>query len=92
MGTPREGGNGKDIDWQKIAGKKGNDAEASIPSAQKIAVSELLEKVKKKSKIQQLPVRDDDDDETEIDTNSKLHSSRIVLIICICEKKSAEEN
>lgn len=74
MGTPRDGGNGKDIDWQKIAGKKGgNDADASIPSAQKIAISDLLEKVKSKSKIKQLPVRpDDDDDEEEIDTNSKL--------------------
>ncbi len=72
LGTPRDGGNGKDIDWQKIAGKKGgNDADASIPAAQKIAISDLLEKVKSKSKIKQLPVRDDDDDEEEIDTKSK---------------------
>lgn len=72
LGTPRDGGNGKDIDWQKIAGKKGSvDAESSIPSAQKIAVSELLEKVKGKTKIKQLPVQDDDDDEEEIDTKSK---------------------
>lgn len=72
LGTPRDGGNGKDVDWQKIAGKKGStvDTESSIASAVKIPVSELLEKVKK-SKIKQLPVRDDDDEEEEIDTKSK---------------------
>lgn len=70
LGTPRDGGNGKDIDWQKIAGKKGSEAESSIPAAQKIAVSDLLEKVKK-NKIKQLPVRPDDDDEEEIDTKSR---------------------
>lgn len=71
MGTPRVGGNGKDVDWQKIAGKKGSDPEASIPSAVKIPVTELLEKAKK-NKIKQLPVRpNDDDDEEEIDTKSK---------------------
>jgi hypothetical protein len=77
--------NADDIDWEKVAGKP--KKQATVPPAIKIPVSELLNS-KNKKKVQQLPLKEDLEDDEPVDDSQ----SRPAQVMCYVTNWSAKRD